>query len=196
MAGTRLRMDTLPIFLSKPTPIEIMDGGLMVGYGAQSRMEYAAASTENVCVGVVNNTSFAACKTNATIWLGITSFGTVNTVIESILNHISDGIYYTQIFQPTTGEFISSYPSLSDFIQAVKNYSPVIYHPIYYSHSVGCTITGQADAPSGQDVVVTVNVQSGYQFKGASGVRIVDALGDNVPFVVNGNQFSFTMPQF
>lgn len=69
-------------------------------------------------------------------------------------------------------------------------------HPIHYSHSAGCTITGPADAPSGQDVVVTVNVQSGYQFKGASGVRIVDALGDNVPFVVNGNQFSFTMPQF
>lgn len=111
------------------------------------------------------------------------------------LTATSDVYLVKSVTLTTLNSAIPIFNSLEIAIADFKD-STVTRYPIYYSHSVGCTITGQADAPSGQDIVVTVNVQSGYQFKGASGVRIIDALGDNVPFIVNGNQFSFTMPQF
>lgn len=67
-------------------------------------------------------------------------------------------------------------------------------YPINY-YRTGCTITGPLDAAPGQDCVITVNPNQGYTFKGSSGVRIVDSSGANVPFIVSGNQVSFTYPQ-
>ena len=115
----------------------------------------------------------------------------INSVIQNY-----DGYFY--ILESTNMLlnkcYYEPYNSKEDAINALANYSP--YHPIHYSTIGDCTITGPLDAPSGQDCVVTVNPAQGWIFRGASGVKIVDALNEPVPFIVNGNSFSFTMPQF
>lgn len=93
---------------------------------------------------------------------------------------------------------LTVFDTVQDALNAANDgiWDEIVYHPIHYAHIGECTLTGPLDAPSGQDCVVTVNPASGWTFRGASGVKIVDALGEPVPFIVNGNSFSFTMPQF
>lgn len=106
-----------------------------------------------------------------------------------------NGYYYTtNLLLYNNPDNIPEFNSVNAAIQAIID--SVVYHPIHYSTIGDCTITGPLDAPSGQDCVVTVNPAQGWTFRGASGVEIIDALGEPVPFVVNGNSFSFTMPQF
>lgn len=67
-------------------------------------------------------------------------------------------------------------------------------YPIRYTAN-NCTLSAPSTASPGQDVVININPATGYSFRGASGVSIVDSYGDNVPFIINGNQIAFTMPQ-
>lgn len=106
-------------------------------------------------------------------------------------------LYITESSTGSFNEIVISgntiFTDLNDAFAAFIQIKP--YYPINYYHNAGCTITGRADAAPGQDVVVTVNVSSGYTFRGASGVTITDSYGARVPFIVNGNQVAFTMPQ-
>lgn len=107
------------------------------------------------------------------------------------------GFYYKGIgYQYNTPSNFYVYPNGNSLYEAFRDFNPDLqYYPVNYYHNTGCTITGRADAAPGQDVVVTVNVSLGYTFRGASGVTITDSYGARVPFVVNGNQIAFTMPQ-
>lgn len=67
-------------------------------------------------------------------------------------------------------------------------------YPINYT-ATGCTLQGATDAAPGQDVVISVTPSQGYAFRGSSGVDIRDNHGERIPFIVNGNQVAFTMPQ-
>ena len=66
--------------------------------------------------------------------------------------------------------------------------------PINYT-TTGCTLSAPASAAPGQDVVITVNPAQGYTFRGSSGVDVRDNHGERIPFIINGNQVAFTMPQ-
>ncbi len=87
---------------------------------------------------------------------------------------------------------INIYTTRAQAIAAFLEYASG--YPINYTAN-NCTLSAPSTASPGQDVVININPATGYSFRGASGVSIVDSYGDNVPFILNGNQIAFTMPQ-
>lgn len=89
---------------------------------------------------------------------------------------------------------ISVFNTLTEAETAISRYVGVHY-PIHYTAN-NCSLNGPISAPSGVDCVVSVTPNAGYSFHNNSVIVVDGATGENIPFVVNGNKFSFVMPQF
>ena len=203
MAGTRFRMGSLlfPI----PYGNNVISDGIIISSFTVDTVDYftkiiSRSQNVDMCVGAYNDSGykktllFSKVSANATYYSSYTPSTNGITTIS-----YSDSVFpYVQIASYTSivNLTFEPYVSKADLILAAANYlNGIVFYPIHYFHSDGCTITGPADAAPGQDCVVIVNPASGYVFRGSSGVVIQDSTGANVPFIVSGNRISFTYPQ-
>lgn len=192
-----MAVDRIPIFQSAPTTSQLVNSGLKVWRRSDNATYYIGSLNNEAYAGLIPEGGNSYRAYFASFVSGTRIYQTYDSgsVGSSTLTYAATQyrLYYDYFAGSGANAtlYIGIYNNLNDFFSAIVN----PYHPIYYFHSAGCTIAGQAEAQSGQDVVVTVDVQSGYKFRGASGVKIIDALQNPVPFIVSGNSFSFTMPQ-
>ncbi len=112
-------------------------------------------------------------------------------------SHTINNIGYCDLFVSAfsnLGSYLIDALATNDIATALAQIWEPDSYPINYTLA-NCTVSAPSTASPGSDVVIQITPSSGYIFKGSSGVDIRDSDGIRVPFIVNGNQVAFTMPQ-
>lgn len=201
MAGTRLFiiMGVSYLFVPQivtPTATELNNNGIIGWYRNNITAKYGTVSPLLAKIGCYENNIVLAAITTGLAYMALSNSSAVSNY--SIGNSYHNIYYFTSVISDVTGfnSELTVYNNIDDVLIAMDDgqWDITSTYPINYTAN-NCTLSAPSTASPGQDVVININPATGYSFRGASGVTITDSYGDNVPYIVQGNQIAFTMPQ-
>lgn len=178
------------------TAAELDNSGVIGWYRSDITAKYGTLAPVLCKIGCYTNNIVVSSQTTSNVYMALSNSSTVSTY--SIGNSYGNIYYYTSLISNVTGfnSELTVYNSLNDVLAAMDDgvWVETTSYPINYTLA-NCTVSAPSTASPGSDVVIEITPSSGYTFRGSSGVDIRDSDGTRVPFIVNGNQVAFTMPQ-
>ncbi len=184
----------VPYFQSAPSASSLKSNGLRTWTNQNNYLLFSGSSVENMYCGVVPDSGgkrlyYVADSVGIAYQVYDVSNNVGNLTIDSLDG--TTGLYYGS-FETADNRYtiyVPEYESLRSFLDSYPHSYPINYT------LANCTVSAPSTASPGSDVVIQITPSSGYIFRGSSGVDIRDSDGIRVPFIVNGNQVAFTMPQ-